>query len=93
MNLVALLATPLIIKYSYGTDANDAIRYVIAGVSVVIIVAAVYISKRRPIALETGDPDVPASATPQPEPGPTDAPAADGWGGTTVPGSAADRTP
>src|SRR5689334_6960454 len=27
MNLVALLATPLIIKYSYGTDANDTIRY------------------------------------------------------------------
>ncbi|MRJ75353.1 sodium-translocating pyrophosphatase [Aeromicrobium sp. SMF47] len=53
MNLVALLATPLIIKYSYGDDASDPIRYTIAGVAVVIIVAAVYISKRRPIALDT----------------------------------------
>jgi len=54
MNLVALLATPLIIKYSYGDDANSWIRYTIAGVAVVIIVVAVYISKRRPIALDTG---------------------------------------
>lgn len=53
MNLVALLATPLIIKYSYGEDASDPIRYTIAGVSVLIIVIAVYISKRRPIALDT----------------------------------------
>lgn len=54
MNLVALLATPLIIKYSYGEDASDPTRYTIAGVSVLIIVIAVYISKRRPIALDTG---------------------------------------
>ena len=54
MNLVALLATPLIIKYSYGKDASDWLRYTIAGVSVLIIVVAVYISKRRPIALDTG---------------------------------------
>ncbi len=32
MNLVALLATPLIIKYAYGEDASDPIRYTIAGV-------------------------------------------------------------
>jgi K(+)-stimulated pyrophosphate-energized sodium pump len=57
MNLVALLATPLIIKYSYGEDASDTIRYIIAGVAVVIIVVAVYISKRRPIALDTGTGD------------------------------------
>jgi K(+)-stimulated pyrophosphate-energized sodium pump len=92
MNLVALLATPLIIKYSYGTEANDAVRYVIAGVSVVIIVTAVYISKRRPIALETGDPDVPASTRPHPEPGPTEAPQQDGWGKPVVQEGATDRT-
>jgi K(+)-stimulated pyrophosphate-energized sodium pump len=92
MNLVALLATPLIIKYSYGSDANDVVRYVIAGVSVVIIVTAVYISKRRPIALETGDPDVPASARPHPEPGPTEAPQQDGWGQPVVQEGAPDRT-
>ncbi|MCW2841938.1 MAG: sodium-translocating pyrophosphatase [Aeromicrobium sp.] len=71
MNLVALLATPLIIKYSYGEDANDTIRYIIAGVSIVIIVAAVYVSKRRPIALDTGDPDAPRVVETQPEPAPT----------------------
>ncbi|KRC65770.1 potassium transporter [Aeromicrobium sp. Root236] len=65
MNLVALLATPLIIKYSYGEDANDWMRYSIAGVSVVIIAVAVYISKRRPIALDTGIVDeIAPAATP-----------------------------
>jgi K(+)-stimulated pyrophosphate-energized sodium pump len=53
MNLVALLIVPLIIKYTYGEDANDAIRYTIAGVAAVIIAIAVYVSKRRPITLET----------------------------------------
>ncbi len=51
MNLVSLLAAPLIIQFSYGTDENAVLRYTIAGVSVAIIVAAVYISKRRPIAI------------------------------------------
>jgi K(+)-stimulated pyrophosphate-energized sodium pump len=51
MNLVSLLAAPLIIKYSYGKDADDLIRYTIAGVAVVVIIAAVYVSKRRPIAI------------------------------------------
>ncbi len=53
MNLVALLAAPLIIQFSYGKDANDLVRYSIAGASVLIIAIAVYVSKRRPIALET----------------------------------------
>ncbi|MGA8850551.1 MAG: sodium-translocating pyrophosphatase [Aeromicrobium sp.] len=63
MNLVALLATPLIIKYAYGADESAITRYVIAGVSVAIIVVAVYISKRRPIALETDSNDVPVEVT------------------------------
>jgi K(+)-stimulated pyrophosphate-energized sodium pump len=49
MNLVALLIVPLIVKYSYGDDANDALRYSVAGVAAVIIAIAVYVSKRRPI--------------------------------------------
>ena len=53
MNLVALLIVPLIIKYTYGEDASDVIRYSIAGVATVIIAVAVYVSKRRPITLET----------------------------------------
>ncbi len=51
MNLVALLIVPLIVKYSYGDDTNDALRYSVAGVAALIIVVAVYISKRRPIAI------------------------------------------
>ena len=51
MNLVSLLSAPLIIKFYYGTDENEVLRYSIAAISVVVIVAAVYISKRRPIAI------------------------------------------
>ena len=51
MNLVALLAAPLIIQYSYGTDENPWLRYSIAGFSVLVIAIAVYISKRRPVAI------------------------------------------
>lgn len=58
MNLVALLATPLIIKYSYGDDASDVIRYSIAGVAVLIIVIAVGIARSRPIALDPGESEV-----------------------------------
>ncbi|MET1039228.1 MAG: sodium/proton-translocating pyrophosphatase, partial [Aeromicrobium sp.] len=77
MNLVSLLIVPLIIKYTYGADESDLIRYSIAGVAVVIIVVAVYVSKRRPITLDTGDPDVPVVAQPEPQPA---APVPDTWG-------------
>jgi K(+)-stimulated pyrophosphate-energized sodium pump len=64
MNLVALLAAPLIIKYSYGEDADALIRYGIAGVSTVIIIVAVYVSKRRPIAIA----DTPTELEPEKTP-------------------------
>ncbi len=51
MNLVSLLAAPLIIKFFYGTEENEVLRYSIALFAVVVIVAAVYVSKRRPIAI------------------------------------------
>lgn len=51
MNLVALLAVPLIIKYTYGAEANDVIRYSIAGVSIIIIIAALLVTKARPVAI------------------------------------------
>ncbi|AXT86195.1 sodium-translocating pyrophosphatase [Aeromicrobium sp. A1-2] len=54
MNLVALLVVPLVVKYSYGNEANDWIRYSIAIGATLIIAIAVYVSKRRPIALEAG---------------------------------------
>ncbi len=51
MNLVALLVAPAIVQLSYGADANTALRWGIALVAVAIVVVAVYISKRRPIAV------------------------------------------
>ncbi len=60
MNLVALLIVPLVIKYSYGEGANDLLRYSIAIVATLIIAIAVYVSKRRPIAIESDMPDAPA---------------------------------
>lgn len=55
MNLVALLAVPLIVKFSYGTEASDVIRFSIAGVSVAIIVIALMITKARPVAIGADD--------------------------------------
>jgi K(+)-stimulated pyrophosphate-energized sodium pump len=75
MNLVALLIVPLIIKFTYGEDASELIRYSIAGVAAVIIAVAVYVSKRRPITLDTGDPDAPAAVQTTPA-----APVTDAWG-------------
>ncbi len=51
MNLVALLVAPAIVQLTYGADANTALRWTIALVAVAIVVVAVYISKRRPIAV------------------------------------------
>ena len=51
MNLVALLIAPAVVQLSYGDDANTALRWAIALVALAIVVVAVYISKRRPIAV------------------------------------------
>jgi K(+)-stimulated pyrophosphate-energized sodium pump len=51
MNLVALLVAPLVVQLSIGVDQNDALRWVIAGVSALIVIVAVWISKRRPISV------------------------------------------
>jgi K(+)-stimulated pyrophosphate-energized sodium pump len=55
MNLVALLIAPAIVQLTIGKDASDPIRYSIAGVAVVLIVAAVAISKNRKSALDGDD--------------------------------------
>ncbi|WP_109507876.1 sodium-translocating pyrophosphatase [Nocardioides speluncae] len=57
MNLVSLLVASAIVSMSVGDDQNDALRISIAVVAAAIIATAVYISKRRPIAI--GD-DAPA---------------------------------
>ncbi|MGB3256620.1 MAG: sodium-translocating pyrophosphatase [Ornithinimicrobium sp.] len=51
MNLVALLIAPAIVSMSVGEDANDLLRWAIALVALAIIVAAVWFSKRRGIAI------------------------------------------
>ncbi len=55
MNLVALLIAPAVVQFSYGDDASAGVRTVVALVSTVIIVAAVYVSKRRGIAVGEED--------------------------------------
>lgn len=51
MNLVALLIAPAVVKFSYGVDANLAVRVPVAIAAVAVIVIAVYVSKRRGIAV------------------------------------------
>ncbi len=58
MNLVSLLIASAVVSMSVGEDQHDGIRIAIALVAAGIIAAAVYISKRREVAI--GD-DVPAS--------------------------------
>ena len=70
MNLVSLLAVPVIVKFSYGTDENPWLRYGIAGVAAVVIVVAVYISKQRPIAIGDDEPPAP-TVKDEPEPATT----------------------
>ncbi|MGX8907408.1 sodium-translocating pyrophosphatase [Streptomyces netropsis] len=51
MNLVALLIAPAVVKFSYGDDANSGLRIGVAVLAVVVIVAAVYVSKRRGVVV------------------------------------------
>ncbi|MGB5950938.1 MAG: sodium-translocating pyrophosphatase [Ornithinimicrobium sp.] len=51
MNLVALLIAPAIVTMSIGDDANDLLRWAIAITAFAIIVAAVWFSKRRDLAI------------------------------------------
>ncbi|CAN5234280.1 MAG: sodium-translocating pyrophosphatase [Nocardioidaceae bacterium] len=59
MNLVALLVAPAIVGLSFGDDASTPIRVLIALAATSSIAVAVYISKRRPVAIEE---DMPARA-------------------------------
>lgn len=55
MNLVALLIAPAVVQFSYGDDASAAVRSVVAAIAVIVIIAAVRVSKRRGVAV--GDDD------------------------------------
>ncbi|HEU0213945.1 MAG TPA: sodium-translocating pyrophosphatase [Jiangellaceae bacterium] len=54
MNLVSVLVAPAIVAMSVGDDANDALRYSIAVGAALVIVGAVWFSKRRAVALDAG---------------------------------------
>ncbi|MDN5892981.1 MAG: sodium-translocating pyrophosphatase [Nocardioides sp.] len=56
MNLVSLLVASAVVSLSVGEDQNDAARIGIALVAFAIIAVAVYISKRRPIAIGDDEP-------------------------------------
>ncbi|MFJ8000177.1 sodium-translocating pyrophosphatase [Streptomyces sp. NPDC096310] len=52
MNLVALLIAPAVVQFSYGDDASAGIRTLVAVLALVVIVGAVYVSKRRSVAVD-----------------------------------------
>lgn len=64
MNLVALLIAPAVIQFSYGEDESLGVRIAIAALALAVIVGAVYVSKRRGIAMgDEGDADESAKST------------------------------
>lgn len=63
MNLVALLIAPAVIKLGYGSGASPGLRAVIAAGALVVVVTAVWVSRRRGIAMgETDEPDEAAAS-------------------------------
>ncbi|MEK9663755.1 MAG: sodium-translocating pyrophosphatase [Candidatus Nanopelagicales bacterium] len=61
MNLVALLIAPAVVGLSIGEGANTALRWGIAIVAALIVIVAVVISKRRPIAVGEEKSSAPAA--------------------------------
>jgi len=61
MNLVSVLIAPAIVQLSVGSDASPTLRYTIAAVAVIVIIAAVTVSKRRTSAMHDEVPAAPAT--------------------------------
>jgi K(+)-stimulated pyrophosphate-energized sodium pump len=51
MNLVSLLIAPAVVQLSIGTDQNNPLRIGLSVLAVLIIAAAITISKRRTVAV------------------------------------------
>ncbi|MGN6781442.1 MAG: sodium-translocating pyrophosphatase, partial [Marmoricola sp.] len=64
MNLVSLLIAAAIVKLSVGEHANVPLRIIIALIALAIIVAAVYVSKRRPNPMDDSGPATPVGTEP-----------------------------
>jgi K(+)-stimulated pyrophosphate-energized sodium pump len=62
MNLVSLLIAPAIVTMTIGDSANDGLRYSIAGFAALVVIGAVWVSKRRPVAIESSDEPAKVSA-------------------------------
>jgi K(+)-stimulated pyrophosphate-energized sodium pump len=56
MNLVSVLIAPAIVNLSIGDAANTGVRIVIAVLSVAVIASAIFVSKRRAVALDAQAP-------------------------------------
>jgi K(+)-stimulated pyrophosphate-energized sodium pump len=54
MNLVSLLIAPAIVMWTTGSDKNTPLRITVAVVAALIIAAAIYNSKRKPMAMAEG---------------------------------------
>ncbi|MBD3784254.1 MAG: sodium-translocating pyrophosphatase [Micrococcales bacterium] len=67
MNLVSVLIAPAIVTLSIGGDASAPIRYGIAAVAFVVVVAAVAVSKSRDLAFG-GDDEPNAASAEEPQP-------------------------
>ncbi|HEX2145817.1 MAG TPA: sodium-translocating pyrophosphatase [Glycomyces sp.] len=62
MNLVSLIIAPAVVVYTVdgvGAEAGGPVRWVIAGVAVAILVAAILVSKRRSSVVDAGEAPAP----------------------------------
>ena len=74
MNLVSLLIAPAVVMWSTGADKNTGLRITIAIVAALIIAAAIYNSKRKPMAVADGAGDGDAGADGESGPAAADGP-------------------
>ncbi|WP_435969364.1 sodium-translocating pyrophosphatase [Streptomyces sp. Qhu_M48] len=51
MNLVALLIAPAVVQFGYGADASPGLRWAVAGFALLVVVVAVWVSKRRSVTV------------------------------------------
>ncbi|MCX4981739.1 sodium-translocating pyrophosphatase [Streptomyces sp. NBC_00572] len=51
MNLVALLIAPAVVRFSYGDDASAGLRTGVAVFALVVVIGAVWVSKRRSVTV------------------------------------------
>jgi K(+)-stimulated pyrophosphate-energized sodium pump len=57
MNLVSLLIAPAVVMWSTGTDKNTGLRIMVSLIAAAVVVVAVWISKRRPMAIDPSNPN------------------------------------